>query len=192
MQKVSIWKKPLFHGKPIGLDYETTRPLFQSFTIILLEKCERCSDVNDFSELRYFGVPCSCPSDMQIEYTQRIVSVIGNPVKTLPNESIYNIKIVKGQCLWSELYTACLDIDNLVCDFSIDYSMQSSDEYYRKLACDYLLDMPEPQPFANFAGVKDNSAYYLAFKSLVSKLMMPIVPEVQKENPHISAKKKKK
>jgi len=204
-----------------SLDLEALMPLM---TITLYERlniCVNCWDSRDkklplepeFIKINNIG-PCICDLIGEFLIRHIIISVVGNPVSTLPLEAIYHIDAVYGikHILPDNINNISLrkDIDGLErIAFSIYESMDGCDltnkdniiklftyarKYYRITG---LPDKCEINYFNTFKGLKKYDAYGLQFLNLVENYMKHSLPGIemqreQKENPHVGRKKKNK
>jgi len=199
-------------------------PLMPLMTITLYERlniCINCWRSRDrklplepgFIKLNDIG-PCICDPIGEFYIRHIIISVVGNPVSSLPLEAIYHIDAVYGvKQISPDNISDILLRKNITglerVAFSIYKSMDECDstnkdniiqlftytrKYYRITG---LPDKCEINYFNTFKGLKKYDVYGLQFINLVEQYMKPSLPGIemqreQKENPHVERKKKTK
>jgi hypothetical protein len=222
MEKVIIDISKLVIGKPLftynfNIDSLNLNGFTPLMAITLYERlnvcvnCDRCRDRKlpldkEFIKLNNIG-SCKCKPDAEFYIRHIIISIVGNPINTLPLDSIYHIDAFFGR----KTIKINEDINNIFLrnditglehiSFSIYNSMDENDDtnknkvidlftykriYYRETQ---FADKYELNYFTKFTGLKKSDAYGLHFFSIVENYMKPSIQNTEKKIcPHIAKK----
>ena len=150
-----------------------------------------------------------------------VVSCVGDPIKTKPDETIYKIDFIRDYCIKSDLnnlfyrndYYKVADTNYLYKKtiFSIYNSMDENDEISKKLVDEifnfkYLeyskKEWKEDEEsfdlnyygnfFQEFSGKESREKYFSCFVDILNNILNAQSQIEKKENPHIGMKKKLK
>lgn len=168
-----------------------------------------------------YGDSCNCDNPIHL-IGNIIVSGVGNPIKTTPDETIYKIDFQNDFCFKSELnnffyrYDYGINTSKLYnkTTFSVYNSMDENDEISKKIVDDifnlkyfefskYVKNVDEHKLeydlniygniFQDFVGNASIEKYYLCFIDIIKNIMKSNTEIIEKkENPHIGKKKTKK
>jgi hypothetical protein len=150
-------------------DFLVYTNIFDSITKIIdpLDKCycnEGWNDIND----------CCCPSDPRVTGILVNICVVGNPIKTYPQNSIYNVRIYEKQTIQSECNKTDFEDEDMLSEFTMSHSL--SEEYpdtYVKYAKTYLQYKNDTivinKLMYKFKAPKPIESYKNCFQNLVSK-----------------------
>jgi len=192
------------------LDLGAMSPLL---VISLYERQNLCYECRDYKypydEFAMFdddNRPCYCKPIAEMKIKHIIISVIGNPVSSLPNDSVYHIDAIYGvkNIPPEESIDDILLRNNITglehTTFSIYNSMDEQDmpnketikTLFNYSGCPDKFDITY---FKTFQGAKKYDIYGLQFLTLLENYMKPASPATarqreQKANPHVGRKKK--
>ena len=191
------------------LDLSGMSPLL---VISLYERQNLCYDCRDnkypYDDFHMYddNRPCSCKPIAKMKIKHIIISVIGNPVSSLPNDSIYHIDAIYGVKNISpeESIDDILMRNNITelehTTFSIYNSMDEQDMPNKETIKTLFTYSGRPDKFdityfKTFQGAKKYDSYGLQFLNLLENYMKPASPATaiqreQKANPHVGRKKK--
>jgi hypothetical protein len=190
------------YDRPNGNDYNAVTPLFRRMTQTIVDEdvCQGCLQQKDprfdFYSKEY--EPCTCREEKRIDFTQVLVSVLGDAGNSKPGEAVYICRVITGKSTTINITEDMLNTEEYVIEFSISDCLNTSEpndhyQYVKK----YLTIAENEQVFSLFHGCKEARSYVLAFDTIVQKILA--VPpssstsEVEKKpNPHVGRKQKKK
>lgn len=138
---------------------------------------------------------CNAPSNPRVKYTKVLVYTVGNPIKTKPHDTVYNVQIYETDTTQNDTKHYEFDEFEMVVEFSLVNSISHEmNNEHRKVVKTYLSDTGNPLPgYGKFKGQSSIHSYILAFQCIVNKsLATPKLDVKNKENAHISRKKKKR
>ena len=141
----------------------------------------------------YIPVDCPHPKNPRTIYSKISISVVGNPVKTKPSNSIYNIKIYKLQTTKDEECNELFKDSDLIADFSVEQCSLYEKEYTRLIKTYIGLEKHDDDIIrqTKFKARCAKEKYILSFYLLMNKITQP-VKKIVSDNPHVSKRKKKR
>ena len=183
--------------KPQCLDLETSRPLcrFLNYYVHCEDVCYGCSGGTPGWDFGCWDYECECPEKRRIVYTQICISVSGNPVTTVPSDSVYLVHVAQNTVNESDFQEALYHDDEAeVTTFSICDTMDDSEAVQRDFIKKYFGGniLSHSHEFVNFDGKKSQDSYIKFFRLLIEKFSKPAEVPQQKENPHMGKKGKRK
>ena len=178
--------------KPQCLDLETSRPLcrFLNYYVHCEDVCYGCS-----GSTSGWDYECECPEKRRIVYTQICISVSGNPVITVPSDSVYVVHVAQNTVNEADFQEALYHDDEAdATTFSLCDTMDDSEAVQRDLVKKYFEGniLSKGYEFVNFYGKKSQDSYIKFFRLLVEKFSKPAEIPQQKENSHMGKKNKRK
>lgn len=116
--------------------------LYSTVSIKCNDKCENCHDCIYHDDM-YCSSPldkeCICNTTRDLEYTHVLVFVEGKPVKTLPVDSVFIIRIIKGNATTDTIDDKIQNInENIIGEFSIYNQLDTIDVSHGRLIKRYL------------------------------------------------------
>lgn len=160
------------------------------------KKCEiNPSDVCDGNWCE-FDCTCDLPphGEERMEISLVRVRVEGNPIRTRPDEAIYEVAIYKIHCKANEADYIYPDQDSFICSFSLTSAVDLKD--LNRDHVSILKNYPVNEFGFQNTQKKINApcpvmSYVNFFSSLVKNILTPVKPREQTANPHVAPKKKK-
>ncbi len=143
---------------------------------------------------------CTCSSEPYVNYTEIIVSVCGNPVKLLPVDAVYNVKVASG-FVHASLYDDTLEnpsaADTYI-EFNVTDTIDESEDIMRHNAQTYLKNIVDKthmlssnvQLYNEFVGLRSAESYCNYFLVILQKLFQDKVIQEPKDNPHVEQRRK--
>ena len=176
-------------------DLVNTKPLFRSYQYTINDRyCNKCykSGWRGWRVHQYNTCECECHSNPAVNFYQMSVWIPENPVRTVPSESIYTIKIQEGIINMNDVDTCLSDTtQHAVCEFSVYDSIDEHNETMKELVKKYVKYTEPTEVFADFNGVKSRELYISYFSILINKIKEESIVNLgPKENPHMTIRKK--
>lgn len=159
------------------------------------EQCDTCKYYD--SSCGFGDDTCTCPADPMCSFLACNVHVLGNPVRTKPSESTYQIQIWKTTALKSECGVDQLWTLAPVVTFSLSATVdpQDMEHQYAPFVKEYIELLkgivPHPGKFSTLLHVPRES-YVSDFKNRLDALLSTKDRPDTNENPHVGARPKKK
>lgn len=191
------------------LDLGAMSPLLVISLYERQNSCYECKDYKDPYDEYGMDKPkprCYCEQIAKMKIKHIIISVIGNPVSSLPNDSIYHIDAIYGvkNIPPEESINDILMRNNITglehTTFSIYNSMDEQDMPNKETIKTLFNYSGRPDKFDityfnTFRGAKKYDTYGVQFLTLLDNYMKPVSPATaiqreQKANPHVGRKKK--
>jgi hypothetical protein len=214
--------KESHHGKTCYIsneliDRQTITPLFRRVITKIDSSCVCGSCMYHDS---YGHDECECEDSPTLSYQLMFVGILGSPVKTQPNDSVFTVKTFEGIARHDDLQCIIDDMGSngqaVASEFSLFDSMdvygldtnkelvkqhvyrdttpsgyKSSNGYRSTHNC--YGDMNEIATEQSFKGLKSFDAYLCAFDIIVQKIAHSCASSEQgKTNPHMAVKKSKR